>query len=146
MSRRRLFLIALFARALPAAACTPPTGGGTTTTTTTTADDWPGAGCLDGAGTDGSVAPDLYFSGTPGVRGNAIMSGAFSNGSFVLSGNGSCSGVQVAATTIVRADSQSEADAACAALGAGTDPATSYTGSPWTLPADAWACSETYFL
>ena len=144
MSRRRLFLIALFALALPAAACAPQPGGGTTTTTTPSG--WLAAGCLDGAGTDGSVAPDLYFTGTPGVRGNAIMSGAFSNGAFVLSGNGTCAGQQVAATTIVRADSQSEATAACAALSAGTDAATTYTGSPWTLPADAWACSETYFL
>ena len=129
---------------MPAAAWAPQPGGGTTTTTTPSG--WPAAGCLDGAGTDGSVAPDLYFTGTPGVRGNAIMSGAFSNGAFVLSGNGTCAGQQVAATTIVRADSQSEATAACAALSAGTDAATTYTGSPWTLPADAWACSETYFL
>lgn len=146
MSRRRHIFIALLALALPlAAACAPQPGGGTTTTTTQPG-GWPGAGCLDGAGTDGAAAPDLYFSGTPGVRGNAVMSGSFSNGSFVLSGNGSCAGQQVAATTIVRAGSQSEATAACAALNAGTGAATSYTGSPWTLPSDAWACSETYFL
>jgi hypothetical protein len=145
MSRRRLFLIALFALAPPLAACAPQPGGGTTTTTTQP-DEWPGATCLDGAGTDGAVAPDLYFTGTPGVRGNAIMSGSFSNGAFVLSGNGSCAGLQVAATTIVRADSQAEATEACTALNAGTEAATTYAGSPWTLPADAWACSETYFL
>jgi hypothetical protein len=143
MSRRRLFLTALFALALPLAACAPEPGG---TPTTTQPDGWPGAGCLDGAGTDGSAAPDLYFTGTPGVRGNAIMSGSFSNGAFVLSGDGSCGGQQVAATTIVRAASQSEATAACAALNAGTAAAATYTGSPWTLPADAWACSETYFF
>ena len=147
MTRRRHIFIALLALALPlAAACAPQPGGGTTTTTTTQPDSWPGAGCLAGAGTDGSSAPDLYFTGTPGQRGNAIMSGSFSNGAFVLSGNGTCAGQQVAATTIVRADSQSEATAACAALGAGTDAATTYAGSPWTLPSDAWACSETYFL
>ena len=149
MSRVRTFLLAVAALALPlAAACTPPpTGGGSTTTTpTTNPSGWPGASCLDGAGSDGAEAPDLDYSGTPNVRGNAVLTGAFSGGVFVFSGDGSCSGVPVAAPTIVQADTESEATDLCTGLGAGSESAVSYTGSPWTLPADAWACSETYFL
>jgi hypothetical protein len=145
MTRRRSYLLALFALALPLAACVPPSGPGTPTTTTVAPGEWPGATCLDGAGTDGSEAPDLAFSGTPNVRGNAVISIVFSGGTFVPSGNGTCSGTPFAATTIVRADDEASAAAICDSLGAG-DGATSYTGSPWTLPADAWACDETYFL
>jgi hypothetical protein len=121
-----------------AAACAPmaPPGGGAA---------WPGPGCLDGDGNDGATAPDLRFSGTPNVRGNAVVSVSFVGGEFVPSADGTCSGLPVAATTIVRAPDAATAAATCAALGAGTV-ATSYTGSPWTLPADAWACTETYFL
>ena len=148
MSIRRSLLLAVFALALPLAACVPPANPGTTTTTTTTTQPggWPGASCLDGAGTDGTAAPDLAYSGTPNVRGNAVLSGTFSGGAVTFSGNGTCSGLAIAATTIVRAADAAAATAQCSALGAGTDPATSYTGSPWTLPADAWACSETYVL
>lgn len=144
MSFRRSYLLALFALALPLAACTPPAAPGTTTTTTA-APGWPGAGCLDGAGSDGAAAPDLKFSGTPNVRGNAVMSVILSGGNVVFSGDGTCSGTPAAATTIVRADDAATAAATCDSLGAG-DEATSYAGSPWTMPADAWACSETYFL
>lgn len=136
MSVRRPLFLALFALAIPLAACAPPT--------TPNPSGWPGASCLDGAGTDGSVAPDLKFSGTPNVRGNAVLSAHLTGGNVVLSGDGTCSGAPFAATTIVRAADEAAADSICASLGAGD--ATAYAGSPWTLPADAWACSETYFL
>ena len=102
------------------------------------------AGCIDGAGTDGSVAPDLLYSGVPNRRGNATFSATFSGGVFSISGNGLCSGLPVGAITIVRAASAGAADAACTALGAGT--ASSFAGTPWTLPADGYSCSETITL
>jgi hypothetical protein len=149
MSRSRLtaVLIAVGGIALAAGACSAPAGaGGTTTTTTTTSATWVAPGCLDGAGTDGSLAPDLLYSGIPNHRGNATLSAVLGGGGVTISGNGSCSGQPVAAITIVRAADASAATTVCASIGAGTDPATSFAGTAWTLPADAFSCSETITL
>jgi hypothetical protein len=143
MSRRLVVLATISAVLLPLAACAPMGPG--TPTTTVPGDQWLGAGCLDGEGTDGATAPDLNFSGTPNVRGNAVLSATISGGGVQFSGNGTCSGQPVAATTIVRAPDQASAAAVCDSLAAGNG-ATSYTGSPWTVPSDAWACPETYLL
>jgi hypothetical protein len=143
MSRNRLtaVLIALGGVALATGACAAPTTG---TGSTTTAPTWVPAGCIDGAGTDGTLAPDLLYSGLPNRRGNATISTNYTGGVFIVSGDGSCSGLPVAAITIVRAADKSAADTQCTALGAGT--ATSFAGTPWTLPADGWSCSETITL
>lgn len=158
MSRSRLsaVLIAAVGIAVAAGACTAPAGGGTTTTTasttttssttTTAAPVWLAAGCIDGAGTDGSLAPDLHYNGVANQRGNATLSVVLTMAGVVVSGDGSCAGQPVAAITIVRAADQAAADAECAALNAGTLPATSFTDSAWTAPADAWSCSETITL
>lgn len=145
MTRRpiRTVLLASLGLVLPVAACAAPAGPVPTTTTPPV--EWPAAGCLDGAGADGTAAPDLRFSGVPDVRGNAVLSITIVGGAFQFSGDGTCSGQPVAATTIVRADDQVEADAVCDSLGAGA-PATAYAGTPWTMPSDAWACAETYLL
>ncbi len=125
---------------LAAAACAPmPPGGSTTTTVPGT---WLAAGCLDGAGTDGSAAPDLLFNGTPNSRGNATFFATISNGTLALVGNGSCVGLPAGAITIVRATNEVNAGLLCEAASSGAT-ATSFTGSPWTAPADAWACSDT---
>lgn len=138
MSPRRLFAaLALVTLVGGTAACTaPPTNPPGT---------WLAAGCLDGAGTDGAAAPDLLFNGTQNTRNNATFFATFSNGSFSLSGNGSCLGLPVGAVTIVRAADQATADTICTDLGAGA-PATSFTGSAWTAPADAWSCADTATL
>ena len=142
MSRTRLsvLLVAIGAMALAAGACTAPATG----TTTTTAASWVPAGCIDGAGTDGAVAPDLLYSGIPNHLGNATFSAVIGGGSFSISGDGSCSGQPVGAITIVRATDVGAASAICTGLGAGT--ATAFAGSAWTLPADAYSCSSTITL
>jgi hypothetical protein len=149
MSRSRLsvVLIVIGGIALAAAACTPPTTTPTTTTSTTTSSTvpaWVAAGCLDGAGTDGAVAPDLKFSGVPNQAGNATFSAIIAGSSFSISGNGTCTGQAVGAITIVQAVDQATADGTCSSLGQGT--ASSFTGSAWTLPADAYSCSNTIAL
>jgi len=142
MGRKHLVVIVLAAVVTVAAACTPTMGG---STTTTTPGSWLVAGCLDGAGTDGATAPDLLFNGTPNQRGNAQFFASLANGTLSFSGNGTCQGTPFGALTIVRAGTAGQAASACAALEAG-ETATSFTGSAWTAPADAWACSETILL
>jgi hypothetical protein len=164
MSRSRLSIVlfVIGGIALAAAACTPPatttttttsttastttssTTSTTSTTTTSTVPAWVAAGCLDGAGTDGAVAPDLKFNGLPNQAGNATFSALIAGSSFSISGNGTCSGQAVGAITIVRAADQSTADGICSSLGQGT--ATAFAGTAWTLPADAYSCSNTIAL
>ena len=138
MSRVRLsvLVLALGTIALTAGACA--------TTPTTVPGAWPAAGCIDGAGTNGSTAPDLKFNGVPNQRGNATISAVILGGSFSISGDGTCSGQPVGAITIVRAADLTAANAECATLNAGT--ATAFAGSAWTLPADGYSCSETITL
>jgi hypothetical protein len=137
MSPRRLLAgLALAGLTAVSAGCTaagsaPPTTSGT----------WVPAGCLDGAGTDGSAAPDLLYTGVPNAVGNAIFFATISGGVFSLSGDGSCSGLPVGAVTVVRATDQAAADTLCTNLGQGT--ATPFAGSAWTLPADGYSCTET---
>ncbi len=148
MTMKRLIPLALAITAgvFAIGACSPmPAPGTTTTTSTTVPSPWPGATCLDGAGTDGAAAPDLLFNGTPNARGNATFFLTYVNGSFSFSGNGTCGGLPAGAITVVRAASKSAADALCVSLNSGTN-ATSFTGSPWTLPADAWSCDQTISL
>lgn len=137
----RVAVIGLASAAISLSACSaepgPGTGGGT---------GWVAAGCVPGNQAGSTVHPDINFSGTPNVRGNGVLSGNWSNGQFVVSADGSCSGAQFAAMTIVRAADQGAATAACTALNAGNDPAKATTGSGYNLPADAWVCSETYYL
>lgn len=141
MSRRLSVLVfVLGAVALAAGACAAPTTG----TTTTTSGAWIAAGCIDGAGSDGSASPDLQYNGTPNQRGNATISAVILGGTFNISGNGSCAGQPIGAITIVRATDPGAANAICSSLGAGT--ATSFTGSSWLLPTDAYSCSETITL
>ena len=145
MGLRRIVGVGLAAAALVigAAACSPmPTGG---TTTTTVPGPWLLPGCLDGAGTDGNAAPDLFYNGTPNSRGNAVFFATISNGVFSLVGNGSCLGLPVGAVTIVRANNETDAGILCTSLNSGGG-ATEFTGSPWTAPGDAWACDETVNL
>jgi hypothetical protein len=132
--------------ALAAGACSAPATGGTTTTTTTTSASWVAAGCLDGAGADGSLAPDLLYSGIPNHRGNATISAVLGGGGVSISGDGSCAGQPVASITIVRATDAGAATTVCASIGAGTDPATAFAGTAWSLPSDAFFCSETITL
>jgi len=106
---------------------------------------WLAAGCLDGAGTNGIAAPDLLYNGTPNQRANARFFAVLANGTLTFSGNGTCSGSPWGAITIVRAPGAAQAGALCASLNSGPT-ATSFTGSAWTAPADAWACSETILL
>lgn len=136
-----MLVLALGGIALAGGACTAATPGATPTTS----GQWLAAGCLDGAGTDGNAAPDLLYSGIANRRGNATFSTTVSNGVFTISGDGTCSGLAVGAFTIVRATSAAAAGTTCDSLGAGAT-ATSMTGSPWTVPADAYACSETITL
>ena len=135
----RLSMVAVAAAALSLSACATeegPGGGGA----------WVPAGCVAGNTTGGTVHPDIQFSGATNVRGNGTLSGNWADGNFVVSSDGSCSGVKFAAMTIVQAADQAAANSLCALLGAGTDPATATAGSGYSLPADAWACSETFFL
>jgi hypothetical protein len=141
-SRKSVLLVAIGAMFLAAGACTAPATG--TTTTTTTPNGWVAAGCIDGAGSDGNAAPDLKYNGTPNQLNNATISVTIVDGLPEVSGNGTCSGQPFAALTIVRAADATAADAVCSGLGAGT--ATSYSGTAWTLPADAYACSLTTTL
>ena len=136
-----MLVLALGGVAIAGGACTATTPGATTTTS----GQWLAAGCLDGAGTDGAVAPDLLYSGIANRRGNATFSATVANGVFSISGDGTCSGLAVGAFTIVRAASATAAGTTCDSLGAGAT-ATSMTGSAWTVPADAYACSETITL
>lgn len=143
MSRTRrlsVLLVALGAMTVAAGACTAPATG----TTTTTAGSWVPAGCINGAGSDGAAAPDLLYSGIPNHLGNATISAVIGGGTFTISGDGTCSGQPVGAITIVRATDVGAASAICTGLGAGT--ATSFTGTAWTLPADAYSCSSTITL
>lgn len=141
MTIRRMIPLALAAGLFVIGACSPMPGTGTTTTTTTTTSaSWIPAGCLSGGNTAQSQ-PDLFFNGTPNQRGNAVFFLTYANGSLGLSGDGTCTGLPVGSITIVRAASQSAADALCASLNSGA-PATSFTGSPWSLPADGWSCSD----
>ena len=134
-TRRTAAALAVAALIAVATACAPEPG---------TPGTWVQAGCIDGAGTDGNAAPDLRYSGTPNQVGNAVFFARISGGTFSLSGDGTCSGLPVGAITIVRAANQAAADLTCTGLGQGT--ATSFTGSPWTLPSDAWSCSATVTL
>jgi hypothetical protein len=119
-----------------------PGGGGTTTTLP---GPWLLPGCLDGAGTDGAAAPDLLYNGTPNARGNATFFATIGSGGLTLVGNGSCFGLPAGAITVVRADNETDAVFLCEAANSGSG-ATSFTGSPWSAPADAWACSDTIQL
>ena len=141
VSRNRLIAAAVaLVVVLGAAACAAPT----TPTVPTVPGGWLAAGCIDGAGTDGNAAPDLAYNGTANQVGNAKISAFLIGSTFAISGNGTCSGTPVGAITIVQAASQSAADSICSTLGQGT--ATAFAGSPWTLPADAWSCSNTITL
>ena len=141
VSRHRVVAVAIAAATvLGAAACAAPT----TPSVPTVPGGWLAAACIDGAGTDGNQAPDLHYNGTANQAGNATISAFLVGPLFTISGNGTCSGTPVGAITIVQAADKAAADSVCSALGQGT--ATSFTGSPWTLPADAWSCSNTITL
>ncbi|MEI2639165.1 MAG: hypothetical protein V9F03_09250 [Microthrixaceae bacterium] len=133
----RVALAGMAAAAFMATGCTADPGPSTT---------WVPAGCIAGNQAGGAVNPDILFSGNANVRGNGTLSGNWSNGVFVVSTDGSCSGAKFAAVTVVKAATQLEADNTCATLNAGTGPAASSTGSGYSLPADAWVCSETFYL
>lgn len=142
MTRNRLIaLAAAAALSLAAIGCAPPP---TTPTVPTVPGGWLAAGCFDGAGGDGAVAPDLAYNGTANQAGNATVSALIVAGMFQISGNGTCAGQPVGAITIVQGADQAAADAVCSALGQGT--AKTFVGTAWPLPADAWSCTNTILL
>jgi hypothetical protein len=122
-----LLPLSLCALAL-AAACTPPPEPDPTT-------PWLPAGCLD---SEMPGVPDFKFNGVANVANNATA--YLDDGVYVE--DGSCDGATRETGTIVRAATEADAAAACAALGIVVTAPGNLAQYGYPAPVDAWACAS----
>lgn len=126
-ARTRLLLPLAIGALLLAAACTPPPAPEDPNT------PWLASGCLD---SDVAGVPDFKFSGVANVVGNGL---AFLNdGTYVE--DGSCTGAESEAGTIVRATTEAGAIAACGDLTIVVHDPGNLAEHGYPAPPDAWAC------
>lgn len=92
-------------------------------------------GCYD---SDVPGVPDVRFNGIANALNNATA--YLEDGTYV--DDGSCEGAETEKGTIVRAATQSDAAAACAALGIVVTSPGNLREHGYSAPADAWACAS----